>query len=624
MSIRQKHQTFTLKARLATLSIGSGLLILLLCAGSGLVLNRTSGRVTDLARRIEHEAVPAQALLRATENVNTAIANFQRSRTKEDAAAVRQEFTHAFRLCGQIRADSATIEGTAITGSLAVATTRHLQAWQEAFDELVKQVDRSERSTRGIAAQTSLLGTLSLQLATDDGTLIPGVRAEGHRKTFEKALGTIGEIQNQVLFASSLLDTSYLTRAGAQLKTLSGTVGPLFAATAPSDLHDFLEDVQGRFKDLGDEITNLSISIEGRIKAQIRVQGEQRATMRELEPILSRVTNNTVEAALWARGNLLQVVGGLIFVAIILPLVGYLGMHWAATRINRHLGQIGSRIDSSADQMTRAVLQAATDSTALATASQNQASNIAQLESSAGDMSNGAELSARHIREATTLANQASENSTHGEESVSRMNTAMQDMSRTGTSIRQALDSIEAIAFQTNLLALNAAIEAARAGEAGSGFAVVAEEVRSLAQRSSQVAKETADLLAHSQETTSRGLEASRMVEQDFQQISRDVASARNLLQETDKVAVRQNEHVRLIADSLGELKVVAADSAVRAGRFADFTKVLGGQSDQFVADAHQLAEFLGQPPAVVPPPPQPRSTPASRAGRPQLSGAPA
>jgi len=577
------------------LSVGAGVLILLLCGTGSFVLNRTSVRVTDLTERLEFEALPAQSLMRATENVGAAIAVYQRSRTKEDALAVRAEFAKALHLCGQIRVDSAAQPAGLGAGALAQSTGEHLRAWQTAFDGMVAYVERSERSTRGIAAQASLLSTLALQLATDDGTRIPGERAKGHTKTFEHALGYLGEIQNQVLFASSLFDASYIERALEKHHALLQEVTPLYAATGLSDLHDFIEDVQGRLKDLGDELENLAAGIEGRTLAQNAVQERKRTILLGLEPVLARATGNTVESARLAQRNLLQVFTGLGTAAIVLPLAGFLGLHHVAARISRRLIPIGSRIHAAADQMLAEAQTAANDSSGLAANSQQQAATVCQLESSTGDITQGAELSAHHVREATALASRTTEQAVHGEKNVGRMSEAMRDMSRTGESIRQSLGSIEEIAFQTNLLALNAAIEAARAGEAGAGFAVVADEVRRLAQRSSEVAKETAAVLAQSQVTTQRGVEASGHVESDFRQIARDIGQVRSLLQKTDETTARQIEHVRQIVSSLHEISVATTDNAARASRFAGLTNELGERAAGFVDDAAMLAEFLGQ-----------------------------
>jgi methyl-accepting chemotaxis protein len=245
--------------------------------------------------------------------------------------------------------------------------------------------------------------------------------------------------------------------------------------------------------------------------------------------------------------------------------------------------------------MNRDVQTAAGDSEALAAASQQQAANIAQLESSTGDITHGAELNAKNIREATALTTKTSEQAGQGEKNVSRMSAAMQDMLKTGRCIKQSLGSIEQLAFQTNLLALNAAVEAARAGEAGSGFAVVADEVRRLAQGCAQVVKETTVVLADSQTATDRGAEASRKVESDFQQIARDIASARELLQQANATTDQQSAHVRMIVESLREIKVATSENATRASHFAEFTQTLGSHAGQFSADAVTLTSFLGQ-----------------------------
>jgi methyl-accepting chemotaxis protein len=587
--------TSNLPQRLMALSVGAGLLIFLLCGTASAVLKRTTGQVNGLATLLEQDALPAQALMRSAENISAAISAYQRTRKPEDAASVHKEFSAALRICGQIQVEGSAREESTGTSQLARQTGNRLRAWREAFEQLVVFVDRSERSTRGIAAQASLLGTLCLQLTTDNGAVIPGERVAGHRQVFEHSLGALAEIQNEVLFASSLMDVSYIGRSLSKQSQVLREVSALHGNTPASDLRDFMEDVQSRFKDLGDELENLGQGIHGRLEAQSLVENHKREILRLLEPVLDRVADNTLASAQQAQRSLWHVFLGLCGAALLLPLIGFLVMQRATVRISNHLKPIGVRIKDAACALLAEVQTAANDSSGLAANAQQQAASVLQLKNNTGNITAGAEASARHVREASLLATRTSAQATQGEKSVNRMNVAMQEIKQAGASIQHSLGAIEEIAFQTNLLALNAAIEAARAGEAGSGFAVVAEEVRRLAHRSADVAKETAETLARSQVITERGVEASALFESDFRQIAQDITSARTLLQKTEVITAGQIENVQMMVAGLQEINGAASDNATRASRFAQLTSDLSERAGQFNEDAYRLAVFLGR-----------------------------
>ncbi len=140
----------------------------------------------------------------------------------------------------------------------------------------------------------------------------------------------------------------------------------------------------------------------------------------------------------------------------------------------------------------------------------------------------------------------------NGVETVEKMNVAIEEIKSSSNETSIIINTIHTIANQTNLLALNAAVEAARAGEAGKGFSIVAEEVRSLAQRSSEAVKNTSELIQRSQSSSVLGSDVIVETSDNLKTISEDMVGINVLISD---IAFAAKEHAKKIDNLHGIMK---------------------------------------------------------------------
>ncbi|MBL7992730.1 MAG: hypothetical protein JNN25_14945 [Candidatus Kapabacteria bacterium] len=169
------------------------------------------------------------------------------------------------------------------------------------------------------------------------------------------------------------------------------------------------------------------------------------------------------------------------------------------------VSQTLAQVIAVVEQVSLGAQQVATASNDLAQGAQHQAAALEEISSSMTEIGAQTKLNAKGSEQANMLVQESQRTAELGTTEMERLTQAMNAISDGSRSISKIIKVIDEIAFQTNLLALNAAVEAARAGRHGLGFAVVAEEVRNLAARSAEAAKETADLIEGSIEKVQNG-----------------------------------------------------------------------------------------------------------------------
>jgi methyl-accepting chemotaxis protein len=171
---------------------------------------------------------------------------------------------------------------------------------------------------------------------------------------------------------------------------------------------------------------------------------------------------------------------------------------------------------------------------------------------------------------------------------------SMEGINSSSKEISRIVKTIDAIAFQTNLLALNAAVEAARAGEHGLGFAVVAEEVRSLADRSSKAAKETSDIIAQTIIQIEKGNGVAGETKLSFEEIKNKIAKTSTIVSEISSSIVEQSEGMREVSQALNQVDEVTQANAANSEEVAASTNELNTQVEVMGKVVDELAVMIG------------------------------
>lgn len=248
--------------------------------------------------------------------------------------------------------------------------------------------------------------------------------------------------------------------------------------------------------------------------------------------------------------------------------------------LKRVLQRVSSSLHDGANQVASAAGQVSSASQSLAQGSGEQAASLEETSSSLEEMASMTKRNAENAEKVNELAKQARQSADKGVTDMKDMSQAMQAIKISSDDVAKIIRTIDEIAFQTNILALNAAVEAARAGEAGMGFAVVAEEVRNLAQRSAQAAKETAAKIEGAIGKTGQGVELSDKVAKTLNEIVSKVHQVDELASEVSNASREQTQGITQINTAVGEMDKVTQSTAASAEESASAAEELNAQAD--------------------------------------------
>ncbi len=277
-----------------------------------------------------------------------------------------------------------------------------------------------------------------------------------------------------------------------------------------------------------------------------------------------------------ASSSLIMIVGLAMAVVIGIFLAVFITLS-----ITKPINRVISGLASGAEQVTAASGQVASASQQMAQGASEQASSLEETSASLEEMSSMTKQNADNANQANVVAKQAAELATTGVESMKNMQQAIDKIKTSASETAKIIKTIDEIAFQTNLLALNAAVEAARAGEAGKGFAVVAEEVRNLARRSAEAAKNTADLIEGSQKNADAGVQVTAEVARNLAAIKENANKVATLIAEIAAASKEQSQGIDQVSTAVTEMDKVVQSNAANAEESASAAEELSSQAEE-------------------------------------------
>ncbi|BBU42208.1 methyl-accepting chemotaxis protein [Pseudomonas monteilii] len=582
------------------------------------------GQINDLVKDLRAERITFRVLSDDTSKarIQQAIEQLERMlstlQQRSNVDESRQLLTQKLQLLQQLREDFTELQSTVASRT---ALRQAMQAQALKLDDVIDDLQTQALLTMSESQQGSALGLMESLGRHVEGanqqSLVPAYTfspVEAFAKVGDEALDAADKSLEQLLkaLAPLSLPRSLTEQPGVELAKYRASLDQYRRAAVRA------EQLQGSMEKMGDELGVASVELAGR-----------KVEQRDSEALAARSLLTSVALLAMVLG---VIAAWLITLQITQPLRQTLAV---AVRIAKgdlsqvdtvqrrdEMGQLQTSmremtlslreliggIDQGVGQLSQAATQLATSSEDTKLRINQQREETDQVATAMNQMSATVQEVAQNAEQASLAATNADQQAQLGDqvvaEAIGRIEqlagqmdhclTAMQHLAGESQRIGSILDVIKSVSEQTNLLALNAAIEAARAGEAGRGFAVVADEVRGLAQRTSTATEEIGQLidsLHNGTDEVTRLLDSSKNLTEQSVELSRRVGDA--LSQITDTVSSIQGMNQQ-IATASEEQSVVAEQINRSVISVRDASDQTSAASEQTAASSGEL-EQLGQ-----------------------------
>jgi methyl-accepting chemotaxis protein len=394
------------------------------------------------------------------------------------------------------------------------------------FDTMIKSLNRC------ITAINSMMSDVSMIVkSVDNGILSTRADISKHHGEFKNIISGVNRTLD--LVTSPVKETSLVLQAVADGDLSQKVIG----------------DYKGENAAIKDAMNNTVDSLKSYIS--------------EISSVLSSMANGNLDCTLKAnyQGDFVEIKNSL-------------------TNIIRSFNELIGRVKEASSQVASGSKQVSVGSQNLSQGATEQASSIEELTSSIAEISSQTKQNAMDASQANSIVSSAQVQAESGNQKMEQMLSSIREISESSSSISKIIKVIDDIAFQTNILALNAAVEAARAGQYGKGFAVVAEEVRNLAAKSAEAAKNTTGLIEGSISKVETGTKIANETAQTLTQIAESVQKTATLVSNISKASNEQATAISQIDQGLTQVSNVVQTNSATAEESAASSEELSSQAE--------------------------------------------
>ena len=418
--------------------------------------------------------------------------------------------------------------------------------------------------------------------------------AEAGFQRMIKALGDAVVVQDMAALDLSMEEAK---RVAAHLKAVAAIPGvtPERAAQSrklASSVETFSADARGVYSAVLADPANMTAQTQERMREMAsrtealkteldRYKEQSSKDLRSQLDSLQQETAKQSSLALIVFAATLVLASGIVSLTIRKSIVG-------------PIARVIDGVQQAADQAAEASAQMAASGQVVARDAQDQAAYLQETSASLEQISATTRENANRASDADSVMRKARETVDQATRAVDDLTKSMQAISTSNKEVASVLKSIDEIAFYTNILALNAAVEAARAGEAGAGFSVVADEVRSLAQRAAEAARTSGDIVERTIADVEQGVSFVSTTHEAFHELSTMIVNSSEAVSQIAIASEEQTKGIALIDRAISRMEAVTNNNAANSQQTAESASAMSTQVQKTRDHLEELVAVVG------------------------------